>query len=218
MVLQNKYKARASRRYKSKKGIPIDKKQEQGDNEKSDRDAISGSGCDSHTDEEPSSADETVYRRRPKLKDNAWRYQEEEVDPHEGKLAVPLKKEIESEPEVDLSKLQAKVAALDMNAKPQFDLASDEEQPELDDGPVPDPMSSDELLTMLKQKNAAEEARSLKARLAGSHAVKPTAAAWRKSKVNAAVTRPATRSQDTTVDTKQGDDPFDLDALLDATK
>ncbi|WFC97660.1 hypothetical protein MYAM1_000379 [Malassezia yamatoensis] len=218
MVLQNKYKARASRRYKNKKGISTDKKRQQGDDTKSDQDGESGSGSDSHTDKEPSSADETVYRRRPKMKDNAWRYQEEEVDPHEGTLAVILNKEIESEPEVDFSGFQAKMAALDMNAKPQFDLASDEEQPEPDDGPIPGPMSSDELISMLKQKNAAEEAKSLKARLAGSYAVKPTAAAWRRSKQNAAVARPAARSQDTTANTGPGNDPFDLDALLDATK
>ena len=67
--------------------------------------------------------------------------------------------EHESEPEVDLSNLNAKVAALDVNAKAQFDVLSDHEEPEGEDGPAPAPMSSDELLAMLKEKDAAEEAR-----------------------------------------------------------
>ncbi|WFC94495.1 hypothetical protein MBRA1_001125 [Malassezia brasiliensis] len=122
MVLQNKYKARASRRYKAKKGIPMNKN----DTEKK-QDASESEGSESLEEGDD-------YRRRPKMKNNAWRYEEEE--------------------------LNAKIKALDVNAKPQFDLASDEEEPEPEDGPAPPPMTSDELLTMLKEKDAAEESRS----------------------------------------------------------
>lgn len=73
MVLQNKYKARASRRYKAKKGISTNKN----DTEKTQ---------DVSESEMSNSADEgDDYRRRPKMKDNAWRYEEEAVDPYAGK-------------------------------------------------------------------------------------------------------------------------------------
>ena len=74
MVLQNKYKARASRRYKAKKGIPMNKNE----TEKA-QDTSESEGSESHDEGND-------YRRRPKMKDNAWRYKEEEVDPYEGML------------------------------------------------------------------------------------------------------------------------------------
>ncbi|KAI3627014.1 hypothetical protein CBS14141_001015 [Malassezia furfur] len=181
MVLQNKYKARASRRYKAKKGIPMNKNE----TEKA-QDTSESEGSESHDEGND-------YRRRPKMKDNAW---------------------LEPEPEVDLSKLNAKIKALDVNAKPQFALASDEEEPEPEDGPAPPPMSSDELLAMLKEKDAAEEARSLKARLGSGTTQKTGAAAWRRrtGATSLSSAKPAAPTRPQPSDTSK--DALDVDEFL----
>ena len=130
--------------------------------------------------------------------------------------------EVEPEPEVDLSKLNAKIKALDVNAKPQFDVASDEEEPEPEDGPAPPPMCSDELLAMLKEKDAAEESRcmyyqahtALKARLGSGTTQKTGVAAWRRrtgaasSSSAKSAAPPRLRPSDTSKDA------LDVDAFL----
>ena len=74
--------------------------------------------------------------------------------------------EVEPEPEVDLSKLRDKVASLDVDAKPQFDVGSEsEEEPDwLRDPRAPPKMSNDELETIRRDKEAADEARGRFAR------------------------------------------------------
>ncbi|UZJ55259.1 hypothetical protein CBS101457_004579 [Exobasidium rhododendri] len=131
MVLQNKYKARASRRYNSSRGGSSDTRgrggggrgrgaghfhggeaqfpslnggeQEDGDErgeDADDLDLLEGE------DEGGEVSDTRNKYSRRRLESNAWRYQEDEVDPLE---------EAEKEPEleVDLSGLLARVAKLD---------------------------------------------------------------------------------------------------------
>ena len=79
MVLQNKYKARASRRYKAKKGIPPKEGQQKTEQKPEESSSESGSAASDDSD-----APAPVQFRRRRMQDNSWRYQEEEVDPHEG--------------------------------------------------------------------------------------------------------------------------------------
>lgn len=123
---------------------------------------------------------------------------------------------------MDLSKLNAKIKVLDVNAKPQFALASDEEEPEPEDGPAPPPMSSDELLAMLKEKDAAEEARcryihanaALKARLGSGTTQKTGAAAWRRrtGATSLSSAKPAAPTRPQPSDTSK--DALDVDEFL----
>lgn len=128
--------------------------------------------------------------------------------------------EIEPEPEVDLSKLHAKVAALDMSAKPQYDVASDDEEPAWEEQDTTrQPMSSDDVLQMLQEKSAAEENRgmsmtdpALKARLGAAPTSKPYAAAWRRTR-GANPSKPPTQapSKENPVD---GKNSLDIDEFL----
>lgn len=79
MVLQNKYKARVSRRYKAKKGIPPKEGQQKPAQEPEESGDESGSVASDDSD-----APAPAQFRRRRVQDNSWRYQEEEVDPHEG--------------------------------------------------------------------------------------------------------------------------------------
>jgi hypothetical protein len=114
MVLQNKYKARASKRYNASRGgisdtrgrggggrsrgssrlqsnddsqFPSLNTEEKGEGEDEDEDDEEGSSHSSGDDKvKEGGTKETSgnkYSRR-KLESNAWRYQEEEIDPHEG--------------------------------------------------------------------------------------------------------------------------------------
>lgn len=99
MVLQNKYKARASRRYNAARGGLQDGRGRgrgrggyRGNNEDSfpslnpdedGKDSDEEEGEDETNEAESPGEVKGKYSRR-KLESNAWRYQEEEVDPHQG--------------------------------------------------------------------------------------------------------------------------------------
>lgn len=129
MVLQNKYKARASRRYKAAHNIdthrPKSGRQESKSTPKTGGSEEEPSEGEREDDvlarESPSDPRDTVstqFRVRRKTT-NAWRYEE------------PESQEEEEEPEVDLSGLNARVAAMDVN---EGTLASREESDAEDDG------------------------------------------------------------------------------------
>lgn len=130
MVLQNKYKARASRRYKAAHNIdthrPKSGRQESkstpetGDSEEEPSEGErEGTVCARGSPSDPRDTVSTQFRVRRKTT-NAWRYEEPESQEEE-----------EEEPEVDLSGLNGRVAAMDIN---EGTLASKEESDADDDG------------------------------------------------------------------------------------
>ena len=140
MVLQNKYKARASRRYRAAKGIPP----------KNAKDAK-----DTESEEQ-------------QLPSNTWRYT----------LPESEEDDEESEPEVDLSSLHAKVAALDLGASSQAQAPPKEFEFEPQTSvtkhhEVLDAVDWDELR---REKESTEAMRATKARIEHAQNTRPTAA------------------------------------------
>ena len=103
MVLQNKYKARASRRYKATHNI------EPRDNTKSKH----GEHAESASNQQEDNSGDTSGL--PKTS-NAWRYQEPESQDEE-----------EEEPHVDLTSLNQRIAKMDVNERMQFEKAHSDE-------------------------------------------------------------------------------------------
>lgn len=149
MVLQNKYKARASRRYRAAKGIPPKEKRPVEDSEENASGEAKG------------------------LPSNQWRYTLPESD-EEGE-----EEQAESEPEVDLTKLKAKVAELDMHS-------SEDSEEELYDKTnsrkehckVLDTVDWDALR---REKEQADKIRAVQQRLDHASDARPTITAWRPS-------------------------------------
>ncbi|WFD33697.1 hypothetical protein MCUN1_000510 [Malassezia cuniculi] len=130
MVLQNKYKARASRRYKAThnidKGKPASgqskkkphqkaapQEEESSDDGHSSEGSEGGSGSndDKQVDETQRDAQEAAkYSRRQKKSTNAWRYE----------VPDSQEEDEEEEPEVDLTNLKARIATMDVNEKILF--------------------------------------------------------------------------------------------------
>ena len=161
MVLQNKYKARASRRYRAAKGIPP----------KNAKDAK-----DTESEEQ-------------QLPSNTWRYTLPESEEEDDE---------ESEPEVDLSSLHAKVAALDLGASSQAQAPPKEFEFEpqttvTKHHEVLDAVDWDELR---REKESTEAMRATKARIEHAQNIRPTAAAWRRRAQSAMTdeTKPASPS------------------------
>lgn len=158
MVLQNKYKARASRRYRAAKGIPP----------KNAKDVKDTGSEEQH------------------LPSNSWRYTMPESDEEDDE---------ESEPEVDLSNLRAKVTALDLEASsqaeaPPKEFEQDTQTTVTKHHEVLDAVDWDELK---REKESTEAMRATKARIEHAQNARPTAAAWRRRAQNATsdVSKPA---------------------------
>lgn len=104
MVLQNKYKARASRRYKATHNI------EPRDHTKSKQ------GEQAESAPNPQEHDGSGSSGLPKTT-NAWRYEEPESQDEE-----------EEEPQVDLTSLNQRIANMDVNERMQFEKEHSDEE------------------------------------------------------------------------------------------
>ncbi|WFD19363.1 hypothetical protein MCAP1_001593 [Malassezia caprae] len=170
MVLQNKYKARASRRYKAAHGIPAKPKAGNAPEEKTEE---SNSGANNSVVE---SAEGEERVSHDPLKTNTWRYEQSDTE-----------EEAEPEPDVDITKLQEKVLALDIDARMQGQVPGSESD-ESDDE-LADPSSRKAQLEILKnvdwegiqrEKQDSEAARELKERFQRQAQGGYTAASWRR--------------------------------------
>jgi len=171
MVLQNKYKARASRKYKAAHGIPTKPKTSNALEERSEE--ISPGADNSLA--EPAEAGEGVSHRHS-MKTNTWRYEESDTD-----------EEAEPEPDVDITKLQEKVLSLDIDARIQGQVPGSES--EESDDELANPSSRKAQLEILKnvdwdgiqrEKQDSEAARELKERFQRQAQGGSTAATWRR--------------------------------------
>lgn len=170
MVLQNKYKARASRRYKAAKGISDTPNARATPSEEL---GVSAAGREDSSSA-PADVEERQFHRYP-LKSNDWRYEESESD-----------EEAEPEPAIDSTKLQEKVLALDIDARVQGEVPGSDEESEEE---WTDPSSRKAQLQVLKnvdweaiqrEKQNSEAARELKERFQRQARVGHTAATWRR--------------------------------------
>ncbi|WFD30152.1 hypothetical protein MSPP1_001169 [Malassezia sp. CBS 17886] len=197
MVLQNKYKARASRRYQAARGGGAARRGgragpgrdgapggggERGWGAQAQNPASAGPPADAAATLEASdgargeAGDEppaSFARRR--LEANTWRYEEES---DEG---------AESEPDVDLAALRAKVASLDVNAPAQGQLPDSAEEEEDAFGEPCRPraqemqvLAQEDWEARRRDKEAADAARALKERFETRLHGAQTAAPWRR--------------------------------------
>ena len=158
MVLQNKYKARASRRYRAAKGIPP-------------RHTVNGEN------ESPGVCSE-IAKHHPRsdtsLRSNDWRYAQPESDDEEA----------EPEPEVDLTKLNAKVASMDMNSSTQAQILSSDSDSEDSESNAKSEqlraLDSVDWNALRREKEDAEMARALRERFKNREKARPNAANWRR--------------------------------------
>lgn len=171
MVLQNKYKARASRKYKAAHGIP--EKPKTGNVSKDKVEETNSVTKDNEPD--PVQDEERVLHRHP-LKSNTWRYEESDTD-----------EEAEPEPDIDITGLQNKVLEMDINARMQGQVPGSESEDESDDWD--DQSSRKAQLEILKnvdwdeiqrEKQDSEAARALKERFQRQTQGGYSAATWRR--------------------------------------
>lgn len=172
MVLQNKYKARASRRYKAAKGITDAPKKRDEPIIDQERHQAGSEGDSVETTE----VDETSRIRRA-LQTNNWRYEESDTD-----------EEAEPEPEIDTTGFQEKLMALDINARVQGQVSGSESEDESDEE-WNDPssrkaqlraLSSVDWEAMQREKLESEAARDLKERFLHQARAGSTSATWRR--------------------------------------
>lgn len=174
MVLQNKYKARASRRYQAKKGIAPAANAKHGS--KTVEASAIASDVEGHRTEsdQETSNDEATFARRTKLASNSWRYDEDDNDDEND----------EPEPEVDLTNLRSKVQALDLHAATQAQkpasASSDEEEGDFDSRAAQkQALDQVDWEEMRREKEAAEAAQALKDRFERMPPPPRSAASWR---------------------------------------
>ncbi|WFD26948.1 hypothetical protein MNAN1_001937 [Malassezia nana] len=172
MVLQNKYKARASRRYKAAKGITDTPKKRDEPIIEQERNQAGPEGDFAETTE----VHETPSIRRA-LQSNNWRYEESDTD-----------EEAEPEPEIDTTGLQEKVLALDINARVLGQVSDSESEDESDEA-WNDPfsrkaqlraLSSVDWEDMQREKLDSEAARDLKERFLHQTRAGSARATWRR--------------------------------------
>lgn len=184
MVLQNKYKAGASRRYKIEKGL-VPKPDGKTTSKHQPPVAAEDTVTDTHSEEDAAvdtiddaEDDMPSFSRRKFMSSNSWRYEEPETD-----------EDAEPEPEVDLTNLRAKVAALDVNTNlpgHNSDNEDDEDGDELAWAGQPTTKKQLKVLDsvdwdeMKQEKESADAARALKERFERQLKGPPNAATWRR--------------------------------------
>ncbi|PKI85617.1 hypothetical protein MVES_000716 [Malassezia vespertilionis] len=188
MTIQDRFKARASRKYKAKHGLPLGKKEKEGEhNAKIEDDDGEEQDLSDNDADKPNDAHLFVARRpvtraernlaqkkedakyhRRKEATNTWRYDVPESD----------EEDKESEPEVDLSAIHHQVAALALQGKPQFASGADsDEEVEKTLTILPEP----DFAAMRAEKEEDDAKRALKMRLDGSQTQpRRSAALWRR--------------------------------------